>query len=1085
MPGCLSEEERNLAEELKSQCHPNGKEKNPQESAKTLHQLGLLYRNKSPDKVCLIQSVALLTSATIRKPDNSRKIQLDLKEVCGHILDLADASGNHESLQQFVSDLKNRVENFRSQTKKKLEAFHKIPDDVPENKLPPMHMRKIKDVKEIQLYLTDSYMQLMQSICRYCCSTLGDPPCKFALAAMGSLAKQEVTPYSDFESLILLEDEVKDSENFEDYLNYFRWFAMVFQMILVLLGETVLRFLTIPCLNNPDEPENDWFYDAHTPCGIRPDGFAPHACKNPLGRQTPTSKKKWTLELIKPVSEMGAYLEHSEDLKNGYHLADMLVSTCFVFGDQSVFNSFSVYIRKRKKKLHCENSEQNRVYLQQIQDDLRKFDFLRNIDSYFELEKIDLKRMFYRSATLFISSLGQLYETESLSCFGILDELKKKGIMSTQDFFRLSFAVAIACEFRLRCYVQFATQGDMVLQPFVLFLPCAIDGVTEAVGAKAFTQALAIAAAFQRSLEKFVASTGKMCEKFDFLPEKTLLYLKICLNLTLFKKAVELCRPLIQSQFALSFLDKQHLFKVYVTALQNCRRCKEACRIIKLNLANIRKSKLVHILNYAYASLCRCLLVIGDPKTALKYCKKANCLSFFGVVIPASPIPHGYWVSCYMHLGKFAKALKHLNKELAEYDKEKDKLHSGHFCMAMLSKGICLLNLDRIQEAKDIFENIIRMRRRSFLYDDNDHWTNLCKFQLSICKMKLGEPEQALNLFENMSDKDIVWKEDVVDQTKTLLRCKGHCLLQSKKTSEAYECYKELLQHYEVGCKTESNLGLAQCLGKLGVCAYILGKLDEAVGYYRKQLIVLENLKPRAHEKIAKAKSIVALLLSKLNKYDEAIPYFADKAVSKVKLGDSLSFDRDVEHAECHMFCGNVTEAIRLYRNAFEILEKLPKSGNKRLCNARDYSSDIARTGMLTCLSKLQLYDSEAMHHAREAWRESVELGCETRFTKRKVHALRNYGYCLSRLERYPECVQALKHALYLAQEAYEQPHLDEDFFCAAKTLISVPTFQGKERETRFYYYSPSVYYRCTCCDTFTDIPEAKCSCDNNVSEST
>jgi len=464
VPGSLSPEERKLAEELKSQCHPNGKEKNPQESAKTLHQLGLLYRRKSPDKVCLIQSVALLTSATIRKPDNSRKIQRDLKEVCGHILELADASGNHESLQQFVSDLKPRVQDFRSQTKTKLESFHKIPDDVPENELPPMHMRKIKKGKEIQLYLTDSYIQLMQSICRYCCSTLGDPPCKFALAAMGSLSKQEVTPYSDFESLILLEDEVKDSENFEDYLNYFRWFSMVFQMIVVLLGETVLRFLTIPCLNNPDEPENDWFYDAYTPCGIRPDGFAPHACKNPLGRQTPTSKKKWTLELIKPVSKMGVYLEHSEDLKNGYHLADMLVSTCFVFGDQSVFNCFMVYIRKRKKELHCKTSEQNRVYLQQIQDDLRKFSFLRYFDRFGKLEKIDLKRMFYRSATLFISSLGQLYDTESLSCFDILEELKEKGIMSMQVCFRLSFAVAIACEFRLRCYVRFAEQGDMVVQ---------------------------------------------------------------------------------------------------------------------------------------------------------------------------------------------------------------------------------------------------------------------------------------------------------------------------------------------------------------------------------------------------------------------------------------------------------------------------------------------------------------------------------------------------------------------------------------------------------------------------------------------
>jgi len=215
----------------------------------------------------------------------------------------------------------------------------------------------------------------------------------------------------------------------------------------------------------------------------------------------------------------------------------------------------------------------------------------------------------------------------------------------------------------------------------------------------------------------------------------------------------------------------------------------------------------------------------------------------------------------------------------------------------------------------------------------------------------------------------------------------------------------------------------------------------------------------------------MAVLLSDVGKYDEAIPYYADKAASKVKLGDGWRFVRVVELAQCHMFCGSLTEAIRLYRNAFKILDELPKSENKRLCNARDYDSDVARTGMLKCLDKLQPCDSEALHHGREAWRESMELDCEPSFTKRKIQALRNYGYCLLRLERYLECIQALKYELYIAQEAYEQPILDEDFFYTAKMLIYALTAQGKEHETRFYYYSPSVYYRCTCCTTFTEIP--------------
>ena len=609
----------------------------------------------------------------------------------------------------------------------------------------------------------------------------------------------------------------------------------------------------------------------------------------------------------------------------------------------------------------------------------------------------------------------------------------------------------------------------------IFFLPCALENLAEAVGTKAFTQALGVVGAFHTSVEMFVGSTSRKCEKSIFLRENAVLYLQLCLFLKLHKKAVELCFAPIHSQFALSFPEKQNLFMVYINALQVCGRYEEACRIIKLNLAKMRKFKLQTVLHISYLVLGMCLHGMGSAKTALKFYKKGNCLLFFGLVFHTSPIPHDHWIDCYQSLGKFTKALKHANKALAEYDKEKDKLSTCGFYYAMFSKGHCLFKLGRIEEAKDVFETIKRMRRKSLMFGDNDHFTIRCDYMFSLCLKRLGDPEHALNLYENARDKDNFRNEGFKDPTGAYLKHKAECLLQSKKTSEAYHCYKELLSHYQVGRKTENDLDIFQCLASLGDCAGRLGKHHEAVEYFRKMLIVLENHKPFLHVEIAKIKRAIALLLSNLNRYDEAIPYYADKSVSKVDLGDKWRYDGDIALGQCYMFCDNVTEAIRLYRNAFEILEKLPKSGIKRLCNARDYVSDVVRTNMLTCLYKLQLYDSEALHHGREAWRESVELECETRFANRKVKALSKYGYCLLRLERYPECVQALKHALYIAQEAYEQPHSDEEFFIAATTLIRALIVQGKKCETHFYYYSPSVYYRCTCCNIFTEIPETNC----------
>ena len=290
-------------------------------------------------------------------------------------------------------------------------------------------------------------------------------------------------------------------------------------------------------------------------------------------------------------------------------------------------------------------------------------------------------------------------------------------------------------------------------------------------------------------METFVAGTGRICEKFDFLPEKALDYLEICNILKIYKKAVELCVAQIHSQFSLSFFEKQMLFRVFINSLRGSCRFEEACRIIKLNLPKMRKSKLVSILHY-YRVLGACLYEMDNAKAALKYYKQAHFLTYFCLFFPALPMTHEDWISYYKRLVKFSKALKYVDEELAEYDKQKDKLHNAHFYAAMANKGICLLNLSRVQEAKDIFENIILIRRKSFMYDDNDYWTSLCNYNLSQCLMKLGRPEHALNLYENTRENDNFRNESLVEPTSCYLRHKAECFLRLGKTSEAYECYK-------------------------------------------------------------------------------------------------------------------------------------------------------------------------------------------------------------------------------------------------------------------------------------------------------
>ena len=80
---------------------------------------------------------------------------------------------------------------------------------------------------------------------------MAEPPFAFAIAGMGSLAKREITPFSDFEHIILLSNEAQtSSENYEDKLNYYRWFSVVFHIIIVNLQESILPSFAISRLND-------------------------------------------------------------------------------------------------------------------------------------------------------------------------------------------------------------------------------------------------------------------------------------------------------------------------------------------------------------------------------------------------------------------------------------------------------------------------------------------------------------------------------------------------------------------------------------------------------------------------------------------------------------------------------------------------------------------------------------------------------------------------------------------------------------------------------------------------------------------
>ena len=449
---------RRISLQLKSVCNERGCEIDSAKSAEIIHKLGLVYFQQNFDKVSLIKSVGLLNSSIVRNPKNILVVKHDLLKVCQFVLQQAKARNPKANLIQKAKEVKDEIESIRKKVSKRL-PFLKTFQKLKKQNITAMakfHQNaKIKLVKHIQQQITNDYKSIMKNLSQYCEHVMGPPPCKFAVVGMGFLARKEITPYSDFEHIILLENNIVD----ENCVEYFRWFSVIFHVIVLNLQETIIPSLNIEYLNDKTSEFGDWFFDTFK-SGVSFDGMMVHACKFPLGRIQPTKNKPWTTELIKPVDEMLKYLSDDVNLKNGYHLSDILTETCFVYGNQALHNAFQNGIKCYKScKTRGELLDEIR---NQVKEDLDNFATRTKLVNLKPKGNLNVKQLFYRTSTLFITALGKICETKSSSSFEIINEVAKQHMISKNTKHKLSYAVAIACEIRLNVYMKAQSQRDYI-----------------------------------------------------------------------------------------------------------------------------------------------------------------------------------------------------------------------------------------------------------------------------------------------------------------------------------------------------------------------------------------------------------------------------------------------------------------------------------------------------------------------------------------------------------------------------------------------------------------------------------------------
>ena len=251
-----NQEEFGLAQQMKNDCcDTSGKETDLAKAAEILHKIGIVYRKQSPDKIALIQSVGLLNAAIVRNPSNVASIEFDLLEICQHILQKAEAKDQNAHLVSKAMQVKAEFKGLRAEIKGFLDkSFQNISQHREGNVVQELITQKIFAARKINRQIACKYKQIMADVSQFCENVMGKPPCKYAVVGMGSLARDEITPYSDFEHIIVLFDD----KNYQNYLNYFRWFSVIFHVVILNLQETIIPSLNIFSLNDKKYPLGNW-----------------------------------------------------------------------------------------------------------------------------------------------------------------------------------------------------------------------------------------------------------------------------------------------------------------------------------------------------------------------------------------------------------------------------------------------------------------------------------------------------------------------------------------------------------------------------------------------------------------------------------------------------------------------------------------------------------------------------------------------------------------------------------------------------------------------------------------------------------
>ena len=887
----LQKQEGELVNKFKKICDKDGKEKAPQQSAEIFHKLGEIYFQRNT-MVSLIRSATLLNAAITRKPNNIQEIKDDLRKLCFRILKEASAKQLDADLIGFTGNVEEKVKTMRNEVNKKLNSL-KMSETINETK-EEIENLKIKTIRNLQEKISDDFTKIMAEILVYCRTVMGNTPCTFTLIGMGSLARNEITPYSDFEHIIVLKENCQQRPDYKSVLEYFRWLSVIFQIVLINLQETIVPSVDIESFKTiKNGKKENWFYDGITTRGICFDGMMPHACKFPLGQKVLSDEtRQYKIELIKPVDEMLKYLASHQDLKNGYHLKDILTKVCYVGGDKTIFDNFQTKVYKVLD--NQSQDEKKKEIKKMLTEDLDNFatrsNFLKHTSKSF-----NIKKDFYRSTTIFISALGQIENIHASSCFDIIEALAEKKVITDRLKLKLMYAVAVACELRLTRYMKQKRQDDEIKSS--KNHQDAVQTLLESIKVTDLISYFQIAYALQNYVSKRFD-----LKKVHFYSDPRLLNCKLYYCLGDFNHFVQFAKkhkakkysPESRLQSAdkiISQLEKETKFghnqknftrwnydyilkesnvkTIYNFGLK-LRKSKnndDAKEILEelFELITFKNKQIKNQANKATSPkikkskkklkvetlqlIAYCWMDLQKPADALDYLQRLLKIykkSSLDIGLDTNVAITLYYIgNCFRIMHKPSDALDYLKQSLNIYKEKSLNIASDtDVAMALNNIGMCFQDINKLIDALDYLQQSLKIYKKASFNTASNTNVALTLNSIGLCFMDMHKPANALEYLQQSlkihkkASFDITSDRNVASTLNNI----GKCFKHMNKLADALDYLQRSLKiHEKASLDITSDTDVAMRLNNIGACFVQMLKPVNALDYLQKALKIYEK----------------------------------------------------------------------------------------------------------------------------------------------------------------------------------------------------------------------------------------------------